>query len=80
MNKTLTGKIVSNKMAKTVVVMVERKYQHPQYKKVIVRHKKFKAHNEKLDLQIGDLVKIQATKPFSKDTYFLVVEKLPTQK
>jgi len=79
MNKTLIGKVISNKMAKTVTVMVERKFQHPTYKKVIIRHRKFKAHNEKLDLKINDLVKIQETKPFSKNTYFQVVEKLETQ-
>ena len=79
MNKTLIGKVISNKMAKTVTVMVERKFQHPTYKKVIIRHRKFKAHYEKLDLKLNDLVKIEETKPFSKNTYFQVVEKLETQ-
>lgn len=76
MKKTLVGKIVSAKMIKTVVVLIERKFRHPVYHKVIIRHKKFKAHNEKLDLKIGDLVKIEETRPISKDKHFIVIEKL----
>ena len=76
MKKILTGKVVSMKMIKTVVVMVERKFRHPVYHKVIVRHKKYKAHNEKLDLKLGDIVKIEETKPISKDKHFVVVEEL----
>ena len=76
MKKTLIGKIVSMKMTKTVVVTVERKFRHPVYHKVIVRHKKYKAHNEKLDLKLGDVVQIEETKPISKDKHFKVIEKL----
>jgi small subunit ribosomal protein S17 len=76
MKKTLIGKVVSTKMTKTVVVLVERKFRHAVYHKVIIRHKKFKAHNEKLNLQLGDVVKIQETKPISKDKHFMVIEKL----
>lgn len=76
MKKTLIGKVVSTKMTKTVVVMVERKFRHAVYHKVIIRHKKFKAHNEKLNLQLGDMVKIEETKPISKDKHFIVIEKL----
>ena len=76
MKKILTGKVVSMKMTKTVVVMVERKFRHPVYHKVIVRHKKYKAHNEKLDLKLGDIVQIEETRPISKDKHFIVVEKL----
>jgi len=76
MKKILTGKVVSMKMIKTVVVMVERKFRHPVYHKVIVRHKKYKAHNEKLDLKLGDIVKIEETKPISKDKHFVVIAKL----
>jgi small subunit ribosomal protein S17 len=76
MKKTLIGKVVSTKMTKTVVVMVERKFRHPVYHKVIVRHKKYKAHNEKLDLKLGDVVQIEETKPISKDKHFIVIEKL----
>lgn len=76
MKKILEGKIVSTKMVKTVVVMVERKFRHAVYHKVIIRHKKYKAHNEKLDLKLGDVVKIEETKPISKDKHFIVIEKL----
>ena len=76
MKKTLIGKIVSTKMIKTVVVMVERKFRHPVYHKVIVRHKKFKAHNDNLSLQLGDVVKIEETKPISKDKHFIVIKKI----
>ncbi|MBI5122998.1 30S ribosomal protein S17 [Candidatus Roizmanbacteria bacterium] len=76
MKKTLVGKVVSTKMAKTVVVKVERKFRHPVYHKVIVRHKKYKAHNEKLDLKLDDMVKIEETKPISKNKHFRVIKKL----
>ncbi len=76
MKKILTGKVVSMKMTKTVVVMVERKFRHPVYHKVIVRHKKYKAHNEKLDLKLEDMVQIEETKPISKDKHFRVIKKL----
>lgn len=76
MKKILIGKVVSIKMTKTVVVMVERKFRHPVYHKVIVRHKKYKAHNEKLDLKLEDMVKIEETKPISKDKHFRVIKKL----
>ena len=65
MKKTLEGKVVSIKMAKTVVVSVERKFRYPLYRKVIIRHKKYQAHNEKLDLKVDDRVKIEETKPIS---------------
>ncbi|TRZ52338.1 30S ribosomal protein S17 [bacterium] len=76
MKKTLIGTVVSTKMTKTVVVKVERKFRHAVYHKVIVRHKKYKVHNEKLDLKLGDMVKIEETKPISKDKHFKVIEKL----
>lgn len=76
MKKTLVGEVVSTKMQKTVVVEVQRKFRHPLYQKVITRHKKFKAHNEKLELAVGDMVKIEETKPISKDKHFKVIEKL----
>lgn len=76
MTKTLTGKVISTKMAKTIVVSVERKFQHPKYHKVIIRHKKYKAHNEVKGVLDGDYVSIQETKPLSKDKKFIVVEKL----
>ncbi len=76
MKKKLIGKVTSTKMEKTVVVKVERRFSHPIYKKVIKRHKKYKAHNENLDLKVGDLVLIEETRPISKDKNFVVVKKL----
>jgi small subunit ribosomal protein S17 len=76
MKKILTGKVVSAKMDKTVVVMVERKFRHPVYHKVIIRHKKYKAHNDKLTLVENDMVRIEETKPISKDKHFKIIEKL----
>lgn len=75
MKKTLVGKVVSDKMTKTVVVLVEQKFRHAKYRKVIIRHKKFKAHNEMTDIKVGDMVKIEETRPLSKDKHFIVVEK-----
>ncbi len=76
MPKVFTGVVVSTKMQKTVVVRVERKFRHPLYKKVVKKHKKFKAHNEKFDLKEGDIVKIRETRPISKEKHFEVIEKL----
>jgi len=76
MKKTLIGKVISNKMTKTVVVNVENKFRHPIYRKVITRHKKFKAHNESLSLNIGDMVTIEETRPISKDKHFIVINKI----
>lgn len=76
MKKTLIGKVVSTKMQKTVTVEVERKFRHPLYKKVVVRHKKYKAHNEKFDLRDGDWVKIEESRPISKEKHFVVKEKV----
>ena len=76
MAKILMGTVVSTKMKKTVVVLVERKLRHPLYEKVIKRRKKYKAHNEDFDLKEGDQVKIVETRPISKDKHFRVLEKL----
>jgi small subunit ribosomal protein S17 len=76
MKKILEGKVISNKMVKTVVVVVERKIRHPMYQKVIIRHKKYKAHNEDMKLEIGDVVEIEETRPISKDKHFRVIKKL----
>lgn len=64
--KVHKGIVVSNKMQKTVVVLVERTLRHPKYGKVITRAKKYYAHNESLPLQIGDEVSIVETRPLSK--------------
>lgn len=76
MKKTFKGIVVSTKMQKTVIVSVERRFRHPFYKKVIVRHNKLKAHNELKDIMLGDAVKIIETRPISKDKHFMVVEKI----
>lgn len=76
MAKILEGTVVANKMTKTVVVQVERVFRHPVYKKIIKRHKKYKAHNDKVSLEVGDTVKIKETRPISKDKHFVVIEKV----
>jgi small subunit ribosomal protein S17 len=72
--KTRLGKVVSNKMDKTVVVLIESLISHPVYKKRIKRSKKFKAHDETNQCSIGDMVKIEETRPLSKDKCWRVVE------
>lgn len=64
--KERLGKVISNKMAKTIVVQVERRFPHPAYKKVITSYAKFYAHDEKSEAKVGDLVLIQETRPLSK--------------
>ena len=75
MKKILTGVVVSNKMEKTVVVKVERKFRHPTYKKVVKTHKRYKAHCEIAGVNEGDVVVIRSTRPISKDKTFVVIEK-----
>jgi small subunit ribosomal protein S17 len=69
----LKGKVVSDKMDKTVVVSVTRFVEHPKYKKRIKISKKYKAHDEGNTKKIGDNVEIEETKPISKDKHFKVV-------
>ncbi|MBI5635330.1 MAG: 30S ribosomal protein S17 [Nitrospirae bacterium] len=73
-NKVYTGKVVSNKMEKTVVVAVTRMFQHPVYKKTVKKVAKFKAHDEVNQCKVGDEVKITETRPLSKDKRWLVLE------
>jgi len=75
-NKTYTGKVVSNKMDKTVVVAITRLFQHPVYKKVVKKVSKFKAHDAGNTCDIGDTVIITETKPMSKDKRWLVLGKV----
>ena len=72
--KRLVGKVVSNKMQKTVVVEVERTRRHPLYGKVIRVHKNYKAHDENNQCKIGDQVRIVESRPYSKDKHFRVEE------
>jgi len=69
--RRMTGVVTSNKMTKTVVVEVSRKYRHPLYKKVVYSSKRVKAHDE-LDCQIGDQVKIVSSRPISRDKHWVV--------
>ncbi len=72
--KTRTGKVVSNKMSKSIVVAIERKVAHPLYKKYFRRTTKFYAHDEKNEAGIGDTVKIMETRPLSKLKRWRLVE------
>lgn len=74
--RRLTGKIVSDKMDKTVVVQVERIKQHPKYLRRIRVHKKYKAHDAENAFQTGDKVVIEEARPLSKDKKWIVVEKV----
>ena len=71
--KTMIGLVVSDKMDKTVVVLVSSKKRHPIYGKYITFTKKYKAHDEKNDVKVGDTVEIIETRPLSKDKYFRVL-------
>ena len=74
LRKTRTGKVVSNKMDKTIVVAVEDHVKHPLYKKIIKKTHKLKAHDENNECLIGDVVKVMETKPLSKDKRWRVIE------
>ena len=69
--RRMTGVVTSNKMTKTVVVEISRTYRHPLYKKVVHTSKRVKAHDE-LDCQIGDQVKLVASKPISREKHWVV--------
>ena len=75
--KEFVGKVVSNKMDKTVVVAVERQFPHPLYGKRIKKTTKFYAHDEDNRCQIGDIVRIRESRPISKLKRWVVVEVLP---
>ena len=72
--KERTGEVISNKMAKTIVVRVERRFQHPQFKKVVTQYNKFYAHDEKSEAKPGDRVRIEETRPLSKLKRWKLVE------
>ena len=67
--KKRVGKVISNKMDKTVVVSVTTTYQDPRYKKYLKRTKAYKVHDENNELNVGDMVEIIETRPLSKDKY-----------
>jgi small subunit ribosomal protein S17 len=72
--KERIGVVVSDKMQKTIVVKVTSLVKHPRYKRVIRKYKKFKVHDEKNIAHVGDIVRIQETRPISKEKYFRLVE------
>jgi small subunit ribosomal protein S17 len=74
--KVKIGKVVSDKMDKTVVIAIERLVQHPLYKKSIKKTVRFKAHDENNDCHTGDIVSVMETRPLSKDKRWRVVEVL----
>ena len=80
MRKVREGLVVSDKMDKTIVVLVERKIKHPLYKKVIRRSKKYKAHDETNRCKVGDRVRIMETRPLSKQKCWRLVEVLEVAK
>jgi small subunit ribosomal protein S17 len=73
-SKILKGVVISNKMDKTAVVSVTRFVKHPKYKKYLKITKKFKAHDEGNEAQIGAQVEIKETRPISKDKHFVIVK------
>ena len=74
MRKTAVGRVVSDKMDKTIVVAIEDSVRHPLYKKIIKRTVKLKAHDEKNECRIGDRVRVMETRPLSKDKRWRLVE------
>ena len=74
LRKTRTGKVVSDKMDKTIVVAVRDSVKHPLYKKIVKRTYKLKAHDENNECKVGDTVKVMETRPLSKDKRWRLVE------
>jgi small subunit ribosomal protein S17 len=72
--KVLLGEVVSNRMQKTITVKVERRLRHPMYERVVKRSKKFHAHDEHNECQIGDLVRIVETRPLSRTKRWRLLE------
>ena len=72
--KERIGEVISNKMAKTIIVRVQRRFPHPEFKKVVTAYKKFYAHDEKGDAKPGDRVRIEETRPLSKTKRWRLVE------
>ena len=74
LRKTRVGKVVSDKMDKTIVVAIQDNVRHPLYKKIIKRTIKLKAHDENNEAHVGDVVSIMETRPLSKDKRWRLVE------
>jgi small subunit ribosomal protein S17 len=80
LRKERTGLVVSNKMEKSIVVQIERRYKHPVYGKFVKKTNKFIAHDENNDCNIGDTVRIMETRPLSKNKNWRLVEILERAK
>ena len=74
--RVLQGKVVSNKANKTIIVLVERKFLHPVYKKTLRSSKRYAAHDENNVYQIGDVVRIEESRPISKSKKWVAIEKV----
>ena len=74
LRKTRVGKVISDKMDKTIVVAIEDHVKHPLYKKIVKRTYKLKAHDEENTCNVGDTVKVMETRPLSKDKRWRLVE------
>ena len=74
LRKTRTGKVISDKMDKTIVVAIEDHVKHPLYNKIVKKTYKLKAHDENNECNIGDTVKVMETRPLSKDKRWRLVE------
>jgi small subunit ribosomal protein S17 len=72
--KERVGEVISNKMTKTIIVRVERRFPHPRYKKVVTGYSKFYAHDEKSEAKVGDRVLIRETRPLSKTKNWRLIE------
>ncbi|RMD45936.1 MAG: 30S ribosomal protein S17 [Aquificota bacterium] len=77
--KELVGRVVSDKMDKTVVVLVERQFSHPLYGKRIKKSKKYHAHDPENKIKVGDVVRIRETRPLSKLKRWIVVDVISSQ-
>ena len=78
--KTMTGVVVSSKMDKTIVVKVERRFAHPVFKKVVKTTKKYKVHDEKNECVEGDFIRIQETRPLSKEKRWRLMDIVSKEK
>ena len=72
--KERSGEVISDKMDKTIVVRVERRFQHPKFKKIVTQYKKFYAHDENNECKVVDMVRIEETRPLSRQKRWRVLE------
>ena len=72
--KEREGEVIANKMAKTIIVRVERRFPHPKFKKVVTGYKRLYAHDEKSEAKVGDRVRLEETRPLSKTKRWRLVE------